>query len=141
IAGDHAAYEALFDRYGVVQVDDLDELANALLLFGQGRRAAQGGLASVHDSGGLRELLVDLASAHGVPFARLSEATRKTLAGLLDYGLEPINPLDAWGTGHDWERVFTECLAALVEDPDTAIAGLFVEPRDGARLSAGYEQV
>ncbi len=141
VAGNHAAYEALFDRYGVVQVDDLDELANALLLFGQSRRVGKGGLASLHDSGGLRELLIDLASAQGVRFARISEATRQTLASRLDYGLEPINPLDAWGTGRDWEPVFTDCLAALAEDPDTAIAGLFAEPRDGARVSAGYERV
>ena len=30
----------------------------------------------------------------------------------LDYGLEPVNPLDAWGTGHDWEGIFRDCLAA-----------------------------
>jgi acyl-CoA synthetase (NDP forming) len=138
IAGDHGAYEAVFDRFGVIEVDDLDELGNALLLMESPRRAAKGGLASMHDSGGLRELLVDVASAQGVKFAKIDANTTATLAARLDYGLEPINPLDAWGTGHDYEAIFTDCLTALANDPDTAIAGLFVEPRDGYYLSEGY---
>jgi acyl-CoA synthetase (NDP forming) len=138
IAGDHGAYAAVFDRYGVIQVDDLDELGNALLLMENPRRVAKGGLASMHDSGGLRELLVDLASEQGVKFARINADTTAKLASRLDYGLDPINPLDAWGTGHDYEAIFTDCLTALAEDPDTAVAGMFVEPRDGYYLSDGY---
>ena len=122
LAGNHAAYQALFDRYGVIEVDDLDGLANCLLLFGQPRRVGQGGLATMHDSGGLRELAIDLATAHGVPYARIADATRQKLAARLEYGLEPTNPLDAWGTGHDYESIFTDCLQALADDPDTAIA-------------------
>lgn len=141
IAGDHGAYAAVFDRYGVVQADDLDELGNALLLMESPRRAARGGLASMHDSGGLRELLVDLATGQGIPFAKIDADTTSTLASRLDFGLEPINPLDAWGTGHDYEAIFTDCLAALANDPDTALAGMFVEPRDGYYLSEGYARL
>lgn len=141
MAGDHGAYEALFERYGVIEVDDLDELGNALMLMESPRRPAQGGLASIHDSGGLRELLVDLASEHKVPFARIGADTADRLAARLDYGLEPVNPLDAWGTGHDYEAIFTDCLKALVEDPGTALAGMFVEPRDGGVLSDGYGRI
>ncbi len=35
MAGDDAAYEALFDRYGVQRVRDMDELATALILFAE----------------------------------------------------------------------------------------------------------
>lgn len=138
IAGNYAAYQALFARYGVIEVDNLDAFADALLLLGHERRVASGGLASIHDSGGERELLVDQAVARGVPFARIGEATRAKLAARLDYGLEPVNPLDAWGTGHDYEGIFADCLTALAEDPDTAIAALFVETRTGHALHEGY---
>ncbi len=138
IAGDHAAYQAVFDRYGVVEVDDLDSFANAMLLLGHSRRVATGGLASIHDSGGERELLVDRAIAKGVPFARINEATTAKLGARLDHGLDPINPLDAWGTGHDYEAIFADCMSALVEDPDTAIGALFVETRSGQYLNEGY---
>lgn len=141
VAGNHAAYQALFDRYGVIEVANMDELVNALHLFSGERKLAQGGLATMHDSGGFRELVLDLGIESGVPFAKINEATRAKLAVRLDYGLEPINPLDAWGTGADWAGIFEDCLQALVDDPDTALASLCVEARDDYYLSAGYADV
>ena len=141
LAGNHAAYQALFDRYGVIEVEDLDGLANCLLLFSQPRGAGKGGLATIHDSGGLRELAIDLASAQGVPYARINDATRQKLAARLEYGLEPTNPLDAWGTGHDYETIFTDCLQALVDDPDTAVAILCAETRSGFSLHESYGRI
>lgn len=138
IAGNHAAYEAVFDRYGVITVDTLDELANGLLLFGHDRSVAAGGLATIHDSGGERELLVDQAVARGVPFAKINDATTEKLRGRLDYGLEPINPLDAWGTGHDYEGIVQDCMVHLCDDPDTALGAMFVETRSGNSLHEGY---
>jgi acyl-CoA synthetase (NDP forming) len=122
IAGSDAAYEAVFDRYGVLRVDDMDELIATLQLVSRPRRAGRGGLASIHDSGGERELLVDIADSIGLPLAEISETTKARLAERLEYGLEPGNPLDAWGTGNDFEGIFSHCFEALAEDPDTAVA-------------------
>jgi acyl-CoA synthetase (NDP forming) len=95
----------------------------------------------MHDSGGLRELAIDLAAAQGVPYARINDATRQKLAARLEYGLEPTNPLDAWGTGHDYETIFTDCLQALVDDPDTAVAILCAETRSGFSLHESYGRI
>ncbi|MSP88195.1 MAG: CoA-binding protein [Alphaproteobacteria bacterium] len=138
IAGNDAAYEALFQRYGVIRVQTEDELAATLLLLGHDRRAAAGGIATIHDSGGQREMLVDLAADLSVPFARIGDATKAKLAARLEYGLEPHNPLDAWGTGNDFIGIFTDCLQALVDDPDAALAILFADVRDNYYLSDGY---
>ncbi len=131
LAGDDAAYRALFDRYGVVRVDTLDELAATLLLFSHPARPGAGGLASIHDSGGECELLIDLAAEIGVPLARINDETKRTLTKHLDPGLEPVNPLDAWGTGHDSVNTFEKCLKALMADPDTAAALIVSDIRDG----------
>jgi acyl-CoA synthetase (NDP forming) len=39
------------------------------------------------------------------------------VAQALDPGLEPSNPIDAWGTGREAEEVFVECMSALADDP------------------------
>src|SRR5690606_7281832 len=67
MAGADATYEALFERYGVQRVRDLDELATALILFANPGHVGPGGLVTLHDSGGERQLLVDLAADAGVP--------------------------------------------------------------------------
>lgn len=137
IAGSHAAFEALCRRYGVIEVDDLDEMAATLMLLQGGRAAAPGGLAAVFESGGLRELVTDTAEALGVGFAPLEDATCSTLKSHLDPGLEPANPLDAWGSHERFEERFTACLHALLADPNVG-AGVFVSNvRDGYYLSEG----
>ena len=130
LAGHDGAYRALFRRYGVIQVDDLDEMAATLAVLEQPRRAAAGALATMHDSGGERALLVDLAAVEQVPFAEISAATRAKLAARLDAGLEPENPLDAWGSGRDFEAVYEDCLTALLNDPDTAAAVFLTNSKD-----------
>ena len=131
LAGEDGAWEALFDAYGVVRVRDLDEMADTLELFAAGRRApltAPGaGIASVHDSGAERALVVDVAEALGVPFAPISGATHDRLAELLEPGLEPANPLDAWGTGADSHRVFVGSMLALAADPSVAAVAFGVD--------------
>ena len=138
IAGNHAAYAALFDRYNVIEVETLDDFANALRLYSGPRRLAAGDIATMHDSGGLLELTIDLADKRGVSFAAISDDTKRKLAARLDAGLEPTNPLDAWGTGKDYEAAMGDMMTALADDPATACGIFCVETRDGYYLSDGY---
>lgn len=143
LAGEHGAYEAVFGAYGVHECRDLEELADTIELFSNPRRVAGGtGIASLHDSGGERALFVDLASDLGVPLARISEATRERIDAVLDPGLVAENPLDAWGTGIDADRIYTESFLALHNDPETAAVAFVVDlTRQGEPYDEGYLQV
>jgi acyl-CoA synthetase (NDP forming) len=131
IAGDDAAWEALFTFYGVHRVDDLGEMTDTLETFGIGRRVRRGsrpgGIATVHDSGAERVLVADVAERLRVPFAPLSDATVKTLKGFLGPGLAAVNPLDVWGTGADTASLVTNSLLALSRDDVVRVIGLAVD--------------
>ncbi len=127
IAGDDGAYEALFEHAGVLRVAGLDELADTVELLCAGRVAAAGGLATLHDSGGERTHLIDVADACGVRLAVISDATTKRLATVLGPGVPPVNPLDAWDTSDTAHDAFTACLQALHDDPDTAAVAFAVD--------------
>jgi acyl-CoA synthetase (NDP forming) len=144
LAGEHGAYEAVFDAYGVHEVLTLDEMADAMELFSSPRRVRgrARGIASVHDSGGERALFVDMANDLGVPFAAITEQTRAAIDDTLDPGLEATNPLDAWGTGIDADRIFRESFLVMHEDPDTAVLAFVVDlTRQGQPYDEGYLQV
>jgi acyl-CoA synthetase (NDP forming) len=130
IAGSDAGWEALFAAYGVHRCSDLDDLTDSLEMFSIGRRHVAGsgrGIATAHDSGAERVLVADIAERLGVRFSAPSEATVARLAAALDPGLIPMNPLDVWGRGSDTEELFTECLTALADDPDTGAVVLAVD--------------
>ena len=129
MAGDDAAYEALFDRYGVQRVRDMDELATALILFATMPRVGDGGLVALHDSGGERQLMIDLADEAGVPLTILSPTTESELKKILDPELPAVNPLDAWSRGGpDSADQMANSLAAMMKDEGAAI-GAVVQDR------------
>ncbi|TNF86385.1 MAG: acetate--CoA ligase family protein [Gammaproteobacteria bacterium] len=135
IAGNHAVFEALFKRYGVIEVDDFDEMASILMLLQSGREAADGGFAAAFESGGFRELVTDEAFEHGIEFARLEDSTIAELEKNLDPGLKPENPLDAWGSHERFEQRFEACMHALMQDPNVAAGAFISNYRDGYYLS------
>jgi acyl-CoA synthetase (NDP forming) len=125
VLGEHRVFEAVAREHGVHMVHTLDEMAASLLLFSQHRAAPSGGIASIHDSGGERELLVDLAGDLELPLARLAPLTLERISAQLEPGMEPDNPLDAWRSGKHAEETFLESFAAMMAD-DAVAVGLYV---------------
>jgi len=139
IAGEDAVYDALFDRYGVQRVRDMDELATTLVLFAQPHPVGAGGLVSIHDSGGERQLLIDLAADEGVPLTELTRASTRKLESLLDPGLPAVNPLDAWSTGGpDYHVGMQQCFATLMADPGAAIGAVVHDRVAGGGIQDSY---
>ncbi len=138
LVGNDGAYQALFEHYGVTRVDSLDEMAASLMLFAQPRPVGPGGLATIHDSGGERALILDLAERLGVPFAELRPETVARLEAVLDPGLPAVNPLDAWGTGADYWGDFTTCLSAMMQDPGTAVGAVVADRGPDGKIFPEY---
>jgi acyl-CoA synthetase (NDP forming) len=138
LAGEDAAYDAVFAAYGVLRVADLDEMMDTLELVTASRRPGPGGLAAVTDSGGERAMLADVAAEVGVPFARVSEETLESLRSVLSPALEPDNPLDAWDALEGAEQVFTRSLLKLHEDPAVAALALCVDLTTEESADIGY---
>ena len=123
LAGEDGAYQALFDAYGVAQVPPSTSWPTPASSSPaaapiparwppSATPAANGPTCSTWPS------------SSGSAFADISEATRQRLAAVLEPGLPPTNPLDAWGTGNDADQIFATCIQALLEDPATAALAL-----------------
>jgi len=122
IAGDSATYDALFDYYGVQQVRDMDELATALILFSELHPVGPGGLVSLHDSGGERQLMIDLAADARVPLTKLAPETVAQLEKIIDPELPAVNPLDGWSRGGSTAaKQMTQSLTLMMQDPGAAL--------------------
>ena len=138
LAGEDAAYDAVFAAYGVLRVAGLDEMMDTLELLTAVRCPGAGGLAAVTDSGGERALLADVADDLGVPFAQVGENTLRRLRRVLSPALVPDNPLDAWDALEGADQVFTDSLLTLHDDPAVAAVALAVDLTAEDSSDVGY---
>ncbi len=139
MAGDDASFEALFDRYGVQRVSDQDTWATALIMFAEMHPLGAGGLVTLHDSGGERQLLIDLAHDAGVPLTRLAPATVAALEGVLDPELPAVNPLDAWSRGGPGAAdAMTNCLTLMMQDEGAAMGAVVHDRAPGGGIYTSY---
>ena len=97
LAGSHRAFEAVFEKYGVLQADTMEQL----LSLSQALAAIHGnlphgsGLASCNLSGGANILSADCAERYGLELPRLQPETLAALARYIPSYATPANPLDA----------------------------------------------
>jgi acyl-CoA synthetase (NDP forming) len=118
LAGEDSLYDALFRKFGIIRVNDLDEmLETAVLLCAEAKPAAAGGLILVTLSGGEAALAADLGAEIGLEFAPLAESTLERLRPAFPPYTTIRNPLDVWGLGFNPDR-FNIVLDALIADCD-----------------------
>ncbi|NKB36449.1 MAG: hypothetical protein GKR93_04665 [Gammaproteobacteria bacterium] len=139
MAGSDAVYDAVFDYYGIQRVDDLEEMATTLIMFAQPHEIADGALVSIHDSGGERQLMIDMADKLGVAMTELSEQSTEQLQEILDPGLPAVNPLDAWSVGGpDSHQQMADCFATLLSDENAAFGAVVHARAPGGTIYAEY---
>ena len=142
MAGSNEAFEALLARHGAIAVKTVDQLMNLAMLLATGREMAAGELATVTDSGGLRELFIDQAKARDLPLATLSPETRSRLQSVLPPGLPASNPLDcAAALDAGFVRVFEDGLATLAAAPEVGVLGFEIDARDDLIYAPGLGKV
>lgn len=116
LAGADDVYTAAFRRAGVLQVDGLDDLLDAALVFAAGRPKASSGLAILTNGGGAGVLAVDALERVGRQLTVLSAATQEALRGLSPAHGICANPVDILGDATP--ELYAKGLAALLAAPE-----------------------
>ncbi len=98
LAGSHGVYQAVFRKYGVVEVDCLEELLCVSQMFSvlcnAGNLPKVPGVLGLNSSGGANTICADLCETNGVPLPALSENERAEIAQYIPAFATPSNPLD-----------------------------------------------
>jgi len=121
LAGSLQAFDAVCKTLGVVRVDNIDELVEAVDFFSHATIPAAGGIGSIVHSGGLRELLLDSASRLGIKFPPLSPESVRQLNELLPVGCYVGNPLDSGFGGLSSSEIYFKCIDILLADPNIGV--------------------
>ncbi len=139
LAGSAEAYADFFRRYGVIAVDDLDEMAESIALMLSVRRLPIGdGLGIISVSGGETAMLCDVADRTGIRLPDPGEEARARLKIALPGFGTASNPLDATGNAVYDVSVYDACMQALASDPDIAMVAVAQDCSPGlSKLGSG----
>jgi len=143
LTGSDQLYDALFKQYGVIRVDDLDELAETAKLLSSDRRPKGSGLGVFASSGGECGLISDLAAASGVELPDLLPETREELLGILPPFANPLNPLDITASGWGNREIYGNVATLLAGTPGVDIVATIGDTtRNSGPLSAtGWDKM
>ena len=89
----------LFRAHHVIEVEDLVELTETLAALQAAKPSAGRRIAVITSSGGLAELILDVAAARNLVLPPLSAAQKAQITDGIGFITGDGNPCDAWGSG------------------------------------------
>lgn len=123
LTGSDAGFDGLFKQYGVVRVDDVDELIETAALFAKLSPAPSGPSVALYGiSGGAVALMADQAETCGVAVPELATETQRRLHEVLPKHLgvgNPVDPGNLYRTGTAEQR--RQVLEIIGEDPTASV--------------------
>lgn len=134
LTGTDALYDAVFAQYGVLRVQNYDELLEVAHLLAHTPKPSKPGIAVVSHSGGISSLTADMCGQAGLDLPPLTEQARDGINGVLQGFGWAANPSDI--TGYANSASFPQILEHMINEPEV---GTLVVASAGADSQA--EQV
>lgn len=138
LAGNDAAYQALFKQARIIRADNLESLSDLLVVFSQNPLPQGKAIGIVTNAGGLGVLATDASVKHGLKIATLSPETKKKL-DVLPASAGHNNPVDVLGDAlADRYRLAIE---ALTMDPSVDMLLIIVTPQSMTQAKETAEAI
>lgn len=118
LSGADAIYDAIFSKFGVIRVNDAEELLATTQLFATMPTLPETkGLAAVCLSGGETGMCADMGEIAGLVYPDFEEQTLAKLRELLPSYASPANPLDTTATISYDADTYASVLQTVIDDP------------------------
>lgn len=116
MAGDYLLMRASVQRAGVIFAETLEELGDLAEMLVRCPALARGEVAVLGESGAFKALTLDLAEELGLTLAALDDANSPALRAALPPFVPVSNPLDITAQGLSQPAIYTQTIAALLND-------------------------
>jgi acetyltransferase len=122
LTGSDAVHDAVFRQYGVIRVEDYDELLETAQLLAYSLPLTKEGVAIVSHSGGISSLTADKCGQMGLQLPELTASARQGLNDILKGFGWAANPADV--TVYANSEVFPQILRLMVEGPEVGMLAI-----------------
>jgi acetyltransferase len=122
LTGADAVHDAVFKQYGVIRVDDYDELLETAQWLAYSPPLTKEGVSIVSHSGGISSLTADKCGQMGLQLPDLVPSTRDRLNEILKGFGWAANPADV--TTYANSDAFPDILRCMVEGPEVGMLAI-----------------
>ncbi len=125
LSGSDKVFDALFAKYGVIRVDDLEELMSTAQALAVLKKLPENeGFSSISLSGGETGICADLGQLVGLNYPDFEKNTVTTLENILPSYATVNNPLDSTASlSYDIEKFASVC-EAVMKDANVGIVAI-----------------
>ena len=116
LTGADALLDAAFKQYGVIRVEDYDDLLETSQLLAHLRKPTKRGISVVSHSGGISSLTADMCGAAGLDLPVLSDKARDGINAIVKEFGWAANPADV--TGFARSEQFPQIMEHMINEPD-----------------------
>lgn len=131
LGGASALYRAAFKQGGIIEANDVGDMADCAKALLPGRLPKGNRLAIATISGGAGIAMADKAAEAGLALPELQPATVEGLRRVLPGYASIANPLDVTGSLLNDANLMTATLEALAKDPNVDMIGLALAAASG----------
>jgi acyl-CoA synthetase (NDP forming) len=118
LAGSLACFDAVAETLGLIRVNTLDEMIEAIDYFTHAVPPKGPRLGALTFSGGLKGLMLEAAARNGLAFPALRPQTTARLAEVLGVGTSLGNPLDGGYSVLSSRDTYFQTIDTLLADPN-----------------------
>ena len=127
LAGTETAYEAVFERSGIIRCNSIKEQFDYTQAFANQPLPAGSSAAVITNAGGPGIMAADAIEKQGLTFAKLADETVEKLASYLPPAANLYNPIDILGDALANRYEFA--LDAVLDDPNVDIVLILLTPQ------------
>lgn len=139
LAGGETAYEAVFERSGIVRCNSIKEQFGYAQAFAYQPLPKGQSVAVITNAGGPGIMAADAIEQNGLTFAKLTDKTVQTLAQKLPAAANLYNPVDVLGDALAERYEFA--LDTVLGDPNVNIVLILLTPQAMTECSATAEAI
>ena len=124
LGGANELYQAVFDQFGWLRIQDVEELVDCTAAFARAKLPENDNIGIVTVSGGAGVLLADGCAALNLRVPQLTDATRMRLAQVLPAYATLDNPVDVTASVLNQPDLIRAALTIILDDP--AVGSLLI---------------
>lgn len=121
LAAEDIVVDKVLDHYGLVRVDDVNELSSYSKVFRLSKRVKGKNVAILSNSGGLGVMMVDKCKELGLTIVEFTENTKTRLFEILPIFASYENPIDVTAQLLNDKELLSNALPILMEDSNVDI--------------------